>query len=324
VILILTNEEDKTAKFVEKELRCTETEYIRLNSESFGNEFQIEMFVRNSRPRVVLRTTNLDVDGAEIRAIWNRRPVAPIPNRRITDPQARDFASAELRSLLDGALLALDCVWVSHPSAIRAASFKMNQLKAASTHGFSLPDTTVSIDPATIRGFFRDLASKQRQTIAKLVSQGPPHAPTPGEQYSVFTTLIDENDLTVSAIAGCPAVYQEYVDKKFELRVTVVGNQVTAKTKIDWRRYDFPRTPYLPHQLEPSLEARCVALTKHMGLLFSAIDLVVRPDGEAVFLEMNPNGQWGWVEELTGLPIARAIADLLRNEATSVKDTSCP
>jgi hypothetical protein len=69
---------------------------------------------------------------------------------------------------------------------------------------------------------------------------------------------------------------------------------------------------YLLHTFDQKLEERCLALPKSFGLRFSAIDLVVRPDREVVFLELNPNGQWGWIEEVTGLPIIHAIADLLR------------
>jgi hypothetical protein len=28
-------------------------------------------------------------------------------------------------------------------------------------------------------------------------------------------------------------------------------------------------------------------------------------------LEINPNGQWAWIEELTGLPIAAALIKIL-------------
>lgn len=50
---------------------------------------------------------------------------------------------------------------------------------------------------------------------------------------------------------------------------------------------------------------------ERMHLNFGCFDLIVTPDGEYVFLECNPNGQWLWVELATGLPIAEAIADFL-------------
>ena len=53
-----------------------------------------------------------------------------------------------------------------------------------------------------------------------------------------------------------------------------------------------------------------MALVKALGLCFGAIDLVLTPDGRYVFLEINPSGQWEWIESLTGLPISEALCDL--------------
>lgn len=50
-----------------------------------------------------------------------------------------------------------------------------------------------------------------------------------------------------------------------------------------------------------------------MGLCYGAIDMVVTPDERYVFIEINPNGQYLWVEQATGLPISDAICDLLIN-----------
>lgn len=113
---------------------------------------------------------------------------------------------------------------------------------------------------------------------------------------------------------------QEYISKRVELRVTVVGSrvfaaeihsQVNSSTKHDWRRYDLDRTPHMRHPLPPSVEACCVQLVQTLRLNFGAIDMIVTPSGEYVFLEINGNGQWGWIEDLTGLPIADAIVELL-------------
>ena len=50
---------------------------------------------------------------------------------------------------------------------------------------------------------------------------------------------------------------------------------------------------------------------KDLGLCFGAIDMILTPKNEYVFLEVNPNGQWGWIEELTRVPISSAVANLL-------------
>ncbi|GAA5764612.1 hypothetical protein [Streptosporangium roseum] len=57
-------------------------------------------------------------------------------------------------------------------------------------------------------------------------------------------------------------------------------------------------------------------LHRRGGLSFGAFDFGLTGDGIPVFLECNPNGQWGWLEDATGLPIAAAIAALLLEDST--------
>ena len=52
---------------------------------------------------------------------------------------------------------------------------------------------------------------------------------------------------------------------------------------------------------------------KKCGVSFGAVDMIVTPNDRYVFLEINPSGQFGWIEKLTGLPISRTIAEVLAN-----------
>jgi len=115
-------------------------------------------------------------------------------------------------------------------------------------------------------------------------------------------------------------VFQEYIPKALELRISIVGHQVfaaaiysqmTERTKHDWRRYDLEKTPHAVYILPAGVERACIDIVQHYGLAFAAIDMVVTPQGDFVFLELNPNGQWLWIERLTGQPISDAIADML-------------
>ncbi len=123
-----------------------------------------------------------------------------------------------------------------------------------------------------------------------------------------------------SALRSCPVIVQEQIPWRVELRVTVVGDQIFAceihsqisnHARLDWRRYDTGATPHLVHELPGEIADRCVALTHRLGLRYGAVDLILTPDGRYVFLEINPNGQWLWIENLTGLPISQAVCDLL-------------
>jgi glutathione synthase/RimK-type ligase-like ATP-grasp enzyme len=239
-----------------------------------------------------------------------------MPN--VPSAEARQFAQEEEKAFLDGLLACLDGRWLSRPEAIREAGHKLRQLRVAQGLGFSVPPTLVSQSPDEIRAF---RASIGRPLAAKLIAKGPPRAPRPEEQYVVLTQRLEDAALADSAaLSACATLYQAYVDKAFELRVTVVGeavfacridSQASERTRIDWRNYDLDNTPHTAFALDPATERRCLELVRYFGLSFGAIDLIVTPEGEVVFLEINPNGQWGWIEELTGMPIAEAHARFL-------------
>ena len=49
-------------------------------------------------------------------------------------------------------------------------------------------------------------------------------------------------------------------------------------------------------------------------LQYGAIENVLTPDGQFVFLEINPNGQWLWLDDMLSLGITTAIAEWLTKE----------
>ena len=179
-----------------------------------------------------------------------------------------------------------------------------------------MPETLVTNDPEAARQF---CAVHHDGVVYKTIASGfVEYLPT--VTGTIYTTLLEQKHLAeLDRVEVVPCLFQEYVAKAVELRVTVVGTEVfaaqidsqaTERTKHDWRRYD-SATPYSQHRLPQDEEERCVTLVRCLGLEFGAIDLVLRPDGRYVFLEINANGQWGWIEQLTGFPIAAAIADRL-------------
>jgi glutathione synthase/RimK-type ligase-like ATP-grasp enzyme len=115
-------------------------------------------------------------------------------------------------------------------------------------------------------------------------------------------------------------IFQQRIAKKVELRITVVREEVftaeihsqaTPQAAVDWRRYPKPPVPHFPHKLSSSIAEKCLKLNARLGLEFSTIDMAITPEGKHVFFEINPNGQWAWIESLTGLPISMAVAQAL-------------
>jgi glutathione synthase/RimK-type ligase-like ATP-grasp enzyme len=123
-----------------------------------------------------------------------------------------------------------------------------------------------------------------------------------------------------------PSSFRKKFAKGSKLRVTVVGEKVfpaairsqeSRSLRHDWRHYPhFGGSRYYSvYSLPAKIEKLCVRLVEALGICFGAIDLIVTPDDDYVFLEVNPNGQWAWIEDFTGLPISDAIAELLIRSA---------
>jgi hypothetical protein len=139
------------------------------------------------------------------------------------------------------------------------------------------------------------------------------------ESSFIYTTAITpsnepvDNDLTLA-----PVVFQENMAPARHYRVTVVGPRVFSvrlefeESVLDWRLSAKP--PKLIHAALPkNVENAARNLVQEAGLSFSSMDLMVR-DGDYFFLDLNPNGEWAWLERTGGIPIAATIVDYLARE----------
>lgn len=145
------------------------------------------------------------------------------------------------------------------------------------------------------------------------------------QTYTIFTQCLSDSELSdevLASIKHCPIIVQEYIPKQLELRVIVVGervftcaidSQALPESTVDFRALDNydQKLKHTIHTLPDDIAERCVQHVKDLGLEYGAIDLILTPEGEYVYLELNTTGAWYWLEEQTGLPIAEAIADHL-------------
>lgn len=281
-----------------------------------------QVAISGGRPHSYLHVSDSWLCCDDVSSVLYRHLQLPEANH-IEDPEARELARSELRATLEGALLGLDAYWLNHPYANRLARHKPSQLALAVREGLTVPETRITDDPEQVRDLYRRWEGRM---VAKLAG-GQLTASELDAQYAVFTTLIEEVDLAESAsLSACPAIYQRLIEKDFDLRVTVVGEQIFAcrikvesseHPSVDWRAADRNAVSISELEVDASLAERCLALVRRLGLEYAGLDFVVTPAGEAIFLELNAAGRWLWVEDATGQPIAAAIADRLGSAGVS-------
>jgi len=196
---------------------------------------------------------------------------------------------------------------------------KLYQMMIAAEIGIKVPDTIVTNNPSQLLRF----CEQHGGTIAaKLLSGRVFQVEGKKDIQAIYTQVITRDFIAKNkkGVRVAPIMGQEYVQKELELRITFVNGQIfpcaiysqdCERTKHDWRRYDFKNVRHEPCKITGDLKKKITELMALFGLSYGAIDMIITPKGEYVFLEVNPSGQWGWIEYLTGLPISQAIASTL-------------
>lgn len=321
MILIFTDKEDGHPTNVIQYLNTWRVPVFRLNSEClltdyrfswWANEQDCDFHIRNIK-------NGLEMYGHQITAIWERRPEIPseLPFKSEMEEinkhnieEAHGFLSFIRYYLKD--IYSIGSIVEDRP-----ASSKMLQLSIARQLGMYVPDTCFSNEKSPIA----QLAERHQYLSLKPISNS--YVYLNGEQeYVFYSQKAASKDLLQQpeeAFTQTVSFVQNYVEKAYELRITVINQDVIAckidsqiqdddKGKIDWRQgYDYN----LRHEiveLPENIRQFCLAFLQRMKLNFGCFDFIVTPEDEYVFLECNPNGQWLWIEMETGYDISKIMA----------------
>ena len=246
------------------------------------------------------------VEPSGLDAIWYRRLGRQQLIPEAADPKYTAEIDAACWTALQGHLLTeFRGCWVSDPEATELAGNKLVQLRAARRAGLRIPATLVSQDPARIRQF----CSAHPGAIIKPVRTRGDLAVT-----AVVSAELLANDDVLRLV---PSIYQENIPGTRHLRITMFGNHCHAAMieaqELDWR-LDVS-VPFSVYQPSAQLRTALHGILRSLGLVMGIFDLKLTPDNDVVFFEVNPQGQFLFVEGLCGLPLADAFTDYLVDQA---------
>jgi len=318
-VLIVTEPLDVHADFVINELKKRDVPVFRFHAQDFPVEAQISISGAGTKWSAEIRTPLRSLHLEDVRAAWLRRSGAPVVDARVR-PEIREFAVQQARSTLTALYALIGDRWLSHPESMRAAADKVRQMRAAAAAGLAVPDTMIGNDVERATEFHRGNVRSGRGTAVKSLWLRTEVSYDGGLRVPMTKKWPENVDPElVDAIRLTPAVFQEYVPKQREIRAVVIGGLVFAASvdsqAIPAARDDVrgagKRAGWEACDLPADVGRALLEMVRGLGLRFCSADLILTPDGRYVFLDLNPNGQWLWLELEAGLPLSAAMADLL-------------
>ena len=304
MIAVLSGVGDFHAIRVSQELEARGHSALIVDTQQFGSGATIHYPIDGGAE--IRRADGATLAMDEVRAVWNRRPLPAIIDDAVSDPDDRRFCRQEWAQTLDGLLMNLEARFVNSVHA-EFGAVKPRQLRVARDAGLNVPDTLITSDPDQVGGF---LDKHGGHVIHKAIT-APRHR-------LLETRMWAETDSeALEDLPLAPTMFQEAVDGPSDVRATVAGERILAariqssegRFGVD-SRLDLD-VPCVPHELPARVANPLLEMMSALGLVYGTIDLKITDEGEYFFFEVNPQGQFLYIEILTGLPITSAVADLL-------------
>ena len=248
---------------------------------------------------------NGQLDLGSVKSIWWRRSGScVVPNDYYGDI---NFCQDESNHFLQGFLWSHQCFWINDPVCNLLASRKIVQLSRAKEAGLLIPKTIITNSPHEARKFIKKIPG---QVVFKRTGTSPRSF----SKTNFFTTEIDKR---LDSIVAAPTTFQEYIEGELDLRVIWIDGELFA-VSIDSKTSDTPEdsrfdlsVSYQKYLLPSWLSDALRRLMLNLRLVYGAIDLRLGSDGKYYFLEVNPAGQFVYLELKTGIPLMSALASAL-------------
>ncbi len=317
MVLLITNKEDITTDFIVNELNDRGIGYYRFNTEDFPSKINLSLNFKNKIFKIIDFDYKRVIKIKDIISVYFRRPKISEIRRGFNTEGEKKFLKSEIAFTLEGIYKLLENkFWINPIFPIREAENKIYQLKIAKEVGFKIPPSIFTNDIKDAKEFILD---NENDCVIKPIRSGL--IDDLEKPKIIFTSLLTDKQInSLNRVRLCPTFIQKKISKIADIRITVVGNKVFAalidsqafnETEIDWRKGENIPLKYKKYKLPYDIEEKCKSLTKKLNLIFSAIDLILSKKKEFIFLEINPNGQWAWIEKKLNYAISKEIVNLL-------------
>ena len=285
--------------------------YARVNLEDVPDNLAATVGIEGDNPLSMLLTIGgrpIDYDAIRVVLYRNFRIVG---SRLAAEALPQRVAARQWHQLLMSLARRTSSRWINDPIASETASDRVGQLVLARRLGFRVPDSMVTNDPDALDRFYE----RHHGDIVVKSLHHHRHEHN-GVVSDFFTRQVTADDLSATSDIRCaPLMFQAREPHTRELRVTVVGDRTlaveldlsAAGSVTDLHETDLGRLPKKHVGLARRISEACVEMRAQLGLVYAAVDFIIDDEDQLVFLEVNPAGDWGWVEHQSGAPITDAV-----------------
>lgn len=315
MILIFSDVHDEHTNSVVHELDRINAEYFRLDLDV--NSLNSTYYTYNeSMGHISVRQHSRELNFDDVRIVWVRRPFMELS---LEEQEKKGKSFKVWKNEWNKAILSMYVelkgkLWLNNVRKALAAENKFYQVKVAEEVGFLQPQSLISNDKEKLLSFCNQYGFVALKPMEQVIYRSDKNL------LGLYVNKIDCKMLdSFKLLKENPIWLQQYIEKDYEVRYTVVGDdhfvcqidsQKSHIAQTDWRRYDLPNTPHRLITPPQEIRQKVSNLLNVLGLRYGAIDFIVH-NGEWFFLEINPFGQYLWIEMLTGAPISKSIATFL-------------
>lgn len=294
-ILVITSSIDYTVDYIIS--NYTKVDFYRVN---------IDMF---DRYRLLISPDGWSIESDsgkilsdQVKSIYYRKPMLPYLGQ--FEMPYRTMIGQDIISTINGIADAFDGLVLTRPSVLRKTENKVYQMQKLRKCQIPFPASLIGNVPDM------DFGLEARDKIIKPLTQGKLDL---GDKFEFFQTSVLTNP--VGDISLTPIYLQEMVKKAYEVRITCLDKylwpvRIDSSDPIDWRK-STAKNRYELIDVPDHIREMCQNVLKEFGLWFGAFDFIVTPDDEWIFLEVNPNGQWLWLENLLNLDMSKRLVEFL-------------
>jgi hypothetical protein len=250
-----------------------------------------------------LQTPEFRLALASVEAVWMRRPMAPVARPEV-HPDDIGTALAESKAFVSALLGLIPCSarWLNPRESSYKANNKLLQLQVARSAGFAIPTTVVTNEPGVLWKF----VAEHRSTAALLYKGFGVHrwSDEQGSERVSYANKLEIDSLpSDELIAACPGIYQTFVEKSFEVRCVVWSDgcyaiKLHSSGRVDWRLGPLEELQPAVFDVPESVKGKCRKVLDMLGIAMGSFDFIVNKHGEFVFLEVNEQGQFLFMEEV--------------------------